>query len=353
MFGCGVGAAGPLREHDGVTPAEGPKDPSAPEDAMPQWPWQSREPARKRSRTPSESEAGEALHFEDSDFYAHPSAGPDQVQVTDVNDNMVGKGGKGDGGQGVTNNQFVQKVMSPSGSDLPLPPHQQGALQMNQESFNRYLEWQRFEAARAIRESNIQIGAPPNMMPSAGPAGPAVYPTNLQPPQYGAYVGGDHSSYHSMPPSRNSMRGVPTTALPTSTYDANFGPMPFGQQFSRPTNPAPGPMNFGQQFSPPTNSAPTFGTNFAAQFDISTPTPTAPPTTLTFEQQMMLQMVDLMKSNNEAAGSSKRELQGVKHNIALPTLVKINYTNDIAKDAQSYQNWWTRFETYILRNAVS
>ena len=76
---------------------------------MPQWPWQAREPARKRSRTPSESEAGEALHFEDSDFYAHPSAGPDQVQVTDVNDNMVGKGGKGDGGQGVTDNQFVQK----------------------------------------------------------------------------------------------------------------------------------------------------------------------------------------------------------------------------------------------------
>ena len=75
---------------------------------MPQWPWQAREPARKRSRTPSESEAGEALHFEDSDFYAHPSAGPDQVQVTDVNDNM-GKGGKGDGGQGETSNQFVQK----------------------------------------------------------------------------------------------------------------------------------------------------------------------------------------------------------------------------------------------------
>ena len=76
--------------------------------AMPQWPWQAREPARKRSRTPSESEAGEALHFEDSDFYAHPSAGPDQVQVTDVNDNMGG-GGKGDGGQGNSMNQFVQK----------------------------------------------------------------------------------------------------------------------------------------------------------------------------------------------------------------------------------------------------
>ena len=109
--------------------------------AMPQWPWQA-QPARKRSRTPSESEAGQALHFEDSDFYAHPSAGPNQVQVTDesVNDNMGG--GKGDGGQGETENQFVQKFMSPSGSDLPLPPHQQGALQMNQESFNRYLEWQ-------------------------------------------------------------------------------------------------------------------------------------------------------------------------------------------------------------------
>ena len=77
--------------------------------AMPQWPWQA-QPARKRSRTPSESEAGEALHFEDSDFYAHPSAGPNQVQVTDesVNDNMGG-GGKGDGGQGETSNQFVQK----------------------------------------------------------------------------------------------------------------------------------------------------------------------------------------------------------------------------------------------------
>ena len=104
-----------------MIPAEGPKDQSAPEDVMPQWPWQAREPARKRSRTPSESEAGEALHFEDSDFYAHPSAGPDQVQVTDVNDNMGG-GGKGDGGQGNSMNQFVQKVMSPSGSDLPLPP---------------------------------------------------------------------------------------------------------------------------------------------------------------------------------------------------------------------------------------
>ena len=106
---CGVGAAGPLTEHDGVTPAEGLKDPTAPEDVMPQWPWQA-QPARKRSRTPSESEAGEALHFEDSDFYAHPSAGPNQVQVTDesVNDNMGG-GGKGDGGQGETSNQFVQK----------------------------------------------------------------------------------------------------------------------------------------------------------------------------------------------------------------------------------------------------
>lgn len=64
-------------------------------------------------------------------------------------------------------------------------------------------------------------------------------------------------------------------------------------------------------------------------------------------------MVDLMKSNNEAAGSSgKRELQGVKHNIALPTLVKINFTNDIAKDAQSYQNWWCRFETYIRQRTT-
>ena len=75
---------------------------------MPQWPWQAREPARKRSRTPSESEAGDALHFEDSDFYAHPSAGPDQVQVT-VNDNMGGKReGQGDSTNSV--NQFVQNL---------------------------------------------------------------------------------------------------------------------------------------------------------------------------------------------------------------------------------------------------
>ena len=91
---------------------------------MPQWPWQA-QPARKRSRTPSESEAGEALHFEDSDFYEHQSsAGPQQVQVTDesVNDNMVG--GKGDGGQGDTNsgNQFVQNLLSrPEGSVSCIP----------------------------------------------------------------------------------------------------------------------------------------------------------------------------------------------------------------------------------------
>ena len=63
---------------------------------MPSWPWQAREPARKRSRTPSESEAGEALHFEDSDFYAQPSAGPAEVQQSS-DEYMGGKGGNGEG----------------------------------------------------------------------------------------------------------------------------------------------------------------------------------------------------------------------------------------------------------------
>ena len=72
---------------------------------MPQWPWQA-QPARKRSRTPSESEAGEALHFEDSDFYEHQSsAGPQQVQVTDetINEGWV----KGvEGGQSIPRSMF-------------------------------------------------------------------------------------------------------------------------------------------------------------------------------------------------------------------------------------------------------
>ena len=137
------------------------------------------------------------------------------------------------------------------------------------------------------------------------------------------------------------------------------------QAFTFPTlsRPPKFPSNENKDVTPPTNPTPSAPVQPAYYSYAESDQPNdIPVDRLSFDQVMMLKMhqsmteqnaklLDLLGKKDDDSGRGSRDLGGTVHGVALPTIKRLVYVNDLSKDVPAFQQWKWQLAIYLRQRS--